>query len=113
MACNQGHADVVKVLVQNGVDVNLGDPTEGGRTVLGVAARQGHADIVRFLLANGADYTIAGTWGTPLKEAIDDNQPECAAILRAAGAPELTFCPPHLYQRMKEEDDAELRKTWL
>ena len=57
-------------------------------TALGTAASKGHADIVRFLLANGADHSIAGKWGTPLKEAIDDKKPECAAILRAAGAHE-------------------------
>jgi ankyrin repeat protein len=88
IACQEGHLDVVRLLVENGADVNLRRANQGGRIALGKAARQGHADIVRFLLANGADHTIAGKWGTPLKEAIDLNKPECAAILRTAGAHE-------------------------
>ena len=83
-----GHLDVVKLLVEKGADVNLRRATHGGRIALGMAASQGHADIVRFLLANGADHSIAGILGTPLQEAIRFNQPECAAILRTAGAHE-------------------------
>ena len=82
IACRRGHLDVVRLLVQSGVDVNLGNTGKGGRTALGCAAWKGHSDIVQLLVDKGADHTIAGKWGTPLNEA----KPECAAILRAAGA---------------------------
>ena len=58
------------------------------RPALGTAASKGHADVVRLLISSKADLNIKGKWGTPLKEAIDDNKPEVAAILRAAGARE-------------------------
>jgi len=50
----------------------------------------GHKDIVAWLLANGAqDVNVLDYEGkTPLKHALDDNQPEIAALLREHGAKE-------------------------
>ena len=58
------------------------------RSALGTAASNGHADVVWLLISSRADLNVKGPWSIPFKEAIDDNKPEVAAILRAAGARE-------------------------
>ena len=55
---------------------------------MNIASFEGQKDIVRLLIDAGADLNVKGTWGTPLKEATTYNQPEVAAILKAAGATE-------------------------
>ena len=53
LAAANGHVDVVKVLIQNGADVNAVD--EYKFTALHLAARHGHVDIAKVLIENGAD----------------------------------------------------------
>ena len=54
-----------------------------GRSVIDVA---GHIAVVELLLKAGANVNHQGVdWGTPLQEATDDNQPEAARLLAAAG----------------------------
>ena len=60
----------------------------GDRAALHAAASEGHRGVVRILLNAGADHTIVAKWGTPLKEAIDDQKPEAEAVLREFGARE-------------------------
>ncbi len=53
-ACDRGHLEVVKLLVENGADLNVRD-TFYGASPLSWAASKGHADLVRYLLDKGAD----------------------------------------------------------
>lgn len=53
VASQQGHIEVVKLLVKHNVDVNLCTPD--GRSPLYVAAYRGHSEVCRVLLAAGAD----------------------------------------------------------
>ncbi len=53
MAAHLGYVDTVKVLIQNGEDVNA--VTESKSTALHWAAQKGHIDVVKVLIQNGAD----------------------------------------------------------
>jgi hypothetical protein len=64
-ACGYGHIDVVRFLIDRGVDVG---ERHRGETALHVAAYGGHAEIVALLLERGAPLTVPDeVWsGTPL-----------------------------------------------
>ena len=51
-----GHLGIVKILLNNGADINL--QGSGGQTALAMASYEGHSDIVKHLLDNGADVLL-------------------------------------------------------
>lgn len=51
-ASYRGYLNIVQILTQNGADIKA---TDGGWTALMFAAERGHFDIVKFLTENGAD----------------------------------------------------------
>jgi len=53
----KGHGDVVRVLIDAGVDVNEAD--DEGKTALGVAAANGHEVIAVVLIEAGSDVNKA------------------------------------------------------
>ena len=64
-ASSRGHADVVRIMLESGADVELGDDRK--RRPLWEAAFYGHQDVMDLLLDNGADVDVADAWGiTPL-----------------------------------------------
>lgn len=65
MAARYGHADMLQVMIDKGVDVNLTEdmPAEAGSTALHEACIHGHADVVRLLLEAGADDTLSNAAG--------------------------------------------------
>ena len=67
LACAYGHADVVDLLLQWGVDVDAQLRLQGeGHTGLHAAAYRGQADVVDVLLRWGARVDVIDkTWGTP------------------------------------------------
>jgi ankyrin repeat protein len=92
-ACEFGHLDVVRFLVENGFDLST---LTNGMTGLHWAAIGGQAEMVRFLLEKGAPLEIENCYGgTVLGQALwsAKNEPlqqhdEIIRILRAAGAKE-------------------------
>jgi len=52
-ACQMGHEDVVKLLIDSGANVNAESSTK--RSVLWLACFRGNGDIIKLLLDNGAD----------------------------------------------------------
>ena len=48
LACAGGFLDVVKILLSNGADINLGQSTP-----LMEASQEGHIELVQFLIENG------------------------------------------------------------
>ena len=84
-AAYRGYADVVKLLLAAGADVNAKDSF--GDTPLHAAAINGQADVVKLLLAAGADVNAKGWIGyTPLHHAAYDGHADVAKLLLAAGA---------------------------
>ena len=67
-ASENGHAQVAKLLLDKGANVNVRDI--GGETALICASRHGHVEIVRMLLDKGADVNVKALFGyTPLSVA--------------------------------------------
>jgi len=56
-----GHAELAKLLLARGANVNALAPN--GSSVLMMAAREGHEDLAKLLLNAGADPTVRNEWG--------------------------------------------------
>jgi ankyrin repeat protein len=82
-AAANGHVDVVKLLIENGADVNL--KGEAWYGPLHAAAARGHIEVVKILLENGADVNIFHQ-NKPLHNAAMNGHIEVAQILLAHGA---------------------------
>lgn len=53
LACAGGFLDVVKILLSNGADINLGQSTP-----LMEASQEGHIELVQFLIENGRNHLV-------------------------------------------------------
>lgn len=58
LAAHFGHVEAVKVLLENGADVNLKPPSRFQNTAVDAAVAGDAADVVRTLLAGGADPNV-------------------------------------------------------
>lgn len=60
-----GHADMLRVMIEKGVDVNIAqdEPAEAGNTPLHVAAAWGREECAKLLMAAGADDTLQNVKG--------------------------------------------------
>lgn len=59
-SANRGHEKIVKMLIENGAEINAQD--DKGWTALSEAAYRGHADIVELLLKNKASTLPSTSW---------------------------------------------------
>ena len=83
-AAQQGDTASARLLLDAGADV---DETGGdGSTALLVATESRHAGMVRFLVDAGADLDAIGTGRTALHAAVQNERPDIAHLLLAAGA---------------------------
>ncbi len=86
-ACQEGHAEVAKLLVSHGADVNFRDGD--GFTPLHQAVGGNHPELVLFLLERGADVNArvqADGNSTALHTAASYGLGECARVLLLHGA---------------------------
>ncbi|KAL8833024.1 MAG: hypothetical protein Q9170_004570 [Blastenia crenularia] len=79
LACANGHLAVVRILLDQGADINL----SGGRlgTPLQAACYEGHANIVQLLVENGADTKSKGLFQNSLQASMKGNREEVAVLL--------------------------------
>jgi cytohesin len=83
-AAQQGHKEVVELLIGKGADVNL--KRRGGKTPLHLAAQNGHKDVTELLIAKGADVNAKDDYGsTSLDWANGYGRTETADLLRKHG----------------------------
>lgn len=71
LICREGDLEILKLLVEKGLDMSL--ETRNGRTCLHIASLHGHTEIVAYLLTFGEvfDVNVKDTSGsTPLHEAV-------------------------------------------
>ena len=84
-ASENGHVEVVDILIQAGVDVNQ-KHQDWGRTPLHVASRRGHVEVVNFLIQAGGEVDIQNEmYETPLHWASECGHVEVVKILIQAG----------------------------
>jgi ankyrin repeat protein len=85
-AAHAGHADIVSLLIDNGVDVN-DQNNMANVTPLHMAAERGFVTIAKILLDNGATPDErAGRGHTPVAMATLNTHPEMVKLLRDHGA---------------------------
>jgi ankyrin repeat protein len=83
-AVEQGNAQVVRILVEHGMDVAA--RANDGWTPLHVAVHRGNVDVVRILVEHGADATVQANDGrTPLHMAAGVGNVEVVRILVGQG----------------------------
>ncbi|KNC76659.1 serine/threonine protein kinase, variant 2 [Sphaeroforma arctica JP610] len=85
IASENGHKDVVELLLAKGADTHVKDET--GSTPLYLASKNGHKDVVELLLAKGADIHVKDNlaW-TPLRMASKNGHKDVVELLLAKGA---------------------------
>lgn len=84
IACEAGNAELARLLIDRGADVNL--PVSWQRTPLYAANMGRHADIVKLLLDNGADPRQLAKGQTALHVAAEKGCLQCVVHLVEAGA---------------------------
>lgn len=83
-AAANGHLEVLKLLVEQGSDVNKTDIT--GCSPLHAASRNGHMSCVKFLVEHGADFKLKSLKGnTPMIVAKANSQQKVAEYLSTCG----------------------------
>ena len=80
LAASFGNKNIVKMLLENGADVNLGNNI--GATALHFASEHGHREVVELLLGNGANINLADKEGaTALHTASEEGYEKVVALL--------------------------------
>lgn len=89
IACQKGHAAVLRALLDAGADTNL--VADDGSSPLFVASQAGHAEVVKALLDAGADpHLVADDGATPLFISAERGHADVASLLaNSRGGPSL------------------------
>jgi uncharacterized protein len=84
VAASKGELEIVKKLVELGININMQGGVYGGGA-LNEAASAGHFDIVRYLLSCGADMDVSEPERNPLFGAISNGYVDIAKLLIEQG----------------------------
>jgi len=87
MASKNGHAEIVRLLLSRGAEINM-QTTNCGKTALMFASRGGHLETVKLLLDSGADVNVQKTddGATALLMATKNGHTEVVRLLLSKGA---------------------------
>ena len=86
MACQNGHVDVARMLIEKDADVGQADKNDGA-TPLFMACQTGHVDVARLLIEKDADVGQAKNDGaTPLFMACQNGHSDLFVLLIEKGA---------------------------
>ena len=100
LASEQNNMEVVRLLVGNGAQVNLG--TLDGMSPLHAACREGHAAVARFLLDAKADFNKTGKSGyTPMMLAAENGHAKIIEVLASYG------CDVNTSTQVRDDDGGE------
>jgi ankyrin repeat protein len=83
-AANRGRADIIRLLVEHGADVNISQSHDGPRTPIMAAVESGDLDSVRLLLQHGAKLSDRDGGGQTLIQ-IARGHRDMIALLKEAG----------------------------
>lgn len=88
LACRTGNADLVRLLLKHGAEVNVQEIMQcGGRTPLHTAAETDHVEVASMLLGHGADSTARDSRGrSPLFLSAKEGLLEMSKLLLARGS---------------------------
>ena len=107
-AASAGNQDTLKLVLEHGVDPNVGD--YDARTPLHLAAAEGQDKAVQYLIAKGADINLKDRWGaTPLQDAVQSGHLQVAEQLLSRGAMGLELGPAEMCNAATEGDVRYLR----
>lgn len=95
LAAENGHVDVITLLLEHGADVNQVD-REGVTPVL-LAAKRGHLEALRLLFKNGGDLNALDAFGLPLHYAALGNHTNVVKFLLEKGS--------NIFSRTSENDE--------
>ena len=83
-SASAGDIDTLKLLLEHGVDPNIGD--YDARTALHLAAAEGQDKSVQYLIAKRADVNVTDRWGaTPLQDAVQGGHVQVAEQILSRG----------------------------
>ncbi len=95
-AVNHGHADILQILINHGVDVNTRSSISG-ETVFHAAIRYGRIDSVEVLVNAGCDISPRSQGKTPLDLALSQQSSDLVQYLLDKGA-SFDQCLPHGFE---------------
>ena len=93
-ACSKGHFDIVKCLLDAGVDPNI---NSGNGTPIYAAAKVGHLDLVKLLVERGANYKTVQGGFSPLFVACTQGKLNVVKYLITRGANPYGLSPPLVF----------------
>ena len=103
-AASAGDLETLKLVLEHGVDPNVGD--YDARTALHLSAAEGQDKAVQYLIAKGADVNVKDRWGaTPLQDAVQSGHLQVAEqILSRGGIMTTTLGPTAMCNAATEGD---------
>jgi serine/threonine-protein phosphatase 6 regulatory ankyrin repeat subunit B len=94
LAVLDGNTDVIKLILKEGVDVNMTITETGGTTVLWEASYNGHTDVVKLLLKKDAEVNMKTISTTALWVASQNGHTDVVKLLLKKDAEVNTKKPP-------------------
>jgi len=111
-AASAGDLDALKLILEHGVDPNIGD--YDARTPLHLASAEGQDKAVQYLISKGADVNFKDRWGaTPLQDAVQSGHLQVAEQILSRGGIMTTSMGPVAMCNAANEGDVRYLKLLI